>query len=766
MISAPIGQNEAERLEALREYQVLDTPDSADFDDFTRLASEICGTPIALISLVDADRQWFKSKVGVDASQTPRDISFCGHAIHGGELFEIHNALEDDRFRDNPLVAGAPDIRFYAGQPLISSGGFGIGTLCVIDRVPRKLNEHQQDMLKVLGRLVVQQFEFRLGEKKLATALSEQQMQNETLKNLEGRHRQLLYKLQVGIVVHGPDSKITFSNPRASELLGLSEDQIQGKVAIDPVWRFLNEAGDPLNLEDYPVNRVMRTKLPFKESVLGIDSPAHGAIVWVSVSAFPEMDEHGHLKEIVVNFHDITQQKLEEKKQLAITQNLHAITNMRQAILNSANFSIISTDLNGLIQTFNQGAEHMLGYTANEVEGVKTPAIFHDPNEVVARAKILSEELKTSIEPGFDVFVAKARMLRVPDEQNWTYLRKDGSHLPVMLSITAIRNNDGQVTGYLGIAVDITERVCNEQKQIQLTNELKISEEHLRLLNLSLEERVAERTEKLESTLTILHQSREALALSEAKAMLSTLIASVTHELSTPIGNNMLASTTMTSILRQMQQAISEGSLKRSDLVKMLSDLDSCATLVERNSDRAEHLLTSFRHVAADQASEQRRVFDLANVINEILDSMAPSLKRHSHQIEMNIADNVMMDSLPGPLGQVIINLVNNAYLHAFEDRSNGLVTINAIKTEDHVTLIIADNGIGIPEENLQKLFQAFFSTKIGKGGTGLGMSIVRNLVTKTLKGDLAVQSKIGLGTRVEITLPLELPLEGAESSS
>ena len=262
MISAPIAQNERERLDALKRYQVMDTPSSGEFDDFTRLASEICGTPIALISLIDSDRQWFKSKVGLDASQTPRDISFCGHAIYAEQLFEVPNAMEDERFRDNPLVTGPPDIRFYAGQPLITSDGFGIGTLCVIDRIPRRLNEHQRDTLKVLGRLVVQQLELRIAKQQLGSALSEQRLQNETLAKLEGNHKNLLHKLQVGIVVHDPNSKIIYSNPRASELLGFTEDQTQGKVAIDPAWCFLNESDEPIRVEDYPVNRVITTRLP------------------------------------------------------------------------------------------------------------------------------------------------------------------------------------------------------------------------------------------------------------------------------------------------------------------------------------------------------------------------------------------------------------------------------------------------------------------------------------------------------------------------
>ena len=263
---------------------------------------------------------------------------------------------------------------------------------------------------------------------------------------------------------------------------------------------------------------------------------------------------------------------------------------------------------------------------------------------------------------------------------------------------------------------------------------------------------------KLENTLTILHQSKEKLAVSEAKAMLSTLIASVSHELSSPIGNTMLAATTMIDILRQMQQSINDGNLKKSHLMAMASELISCANLIERNSDRADQLLTSFHHVAADQASEQRRIFDLSNVIAEIIVTIAPSLKRYSHRIEVTISNNITMDSLPGPLGQVIINLINNAYLHAFEQSENGVVTIEATTTGDQVMISVADNGIGIPEENLHKLFKEFFSTKIGKGGSGLGMAIVRNLVTKTLKGSLTVKSTVGIGTRFDIHLPLVLP--------
>ena len=159
---APLPPDEAERVKALQDYQVLDSMPEQAFDDLVFLASHICQTPIALVSLVDSDRQWFKARVGLGAPQTARDLAFCAHAIlEPDRIMQVQDASKDERFNTNPLVTGAPDIRFYAGTPLVTPDGRAIGTLCAIDRKPRELTAEQLRALRALSREVMTQLELR-----------------------------------------------------------------------------------------------------------------------------------------------------------------------------------------------------------------------------------------------------------------------------------------------------------------------------------------------------------------------------------------------------------------------------------------------------------------------------------------------------------------------------------------------------------------------------------------------------------------------------
>lgn len=166
----PLPKNERQRLKVLWQYEVLDTVPEAVFDDLTELAARICGAPIALISLVDEDRQWFKSRVGVSQAETARSNSFCAHAILQSDLFVVPDTALDPRFAQNPMVTAEPWIRFYAGAPLVTPDGYALGTLCVLDHEPRELNPDQRQALRVLARHVVSQLELRRQARELAQA--------------------------------------------------------------------------------------------------------------------------------------------------------------------------------------------------------------------------------------------------------------------------------------------------------------------------------------------------------------------------------------------------------------------------------------------------------------------------------------------------------------------------------------------------------------------------------------------------------------------
>lgn len=197
MIPAPPLPQEADRVADLLRHNVLDTDAEQEFDELVQLASLICGTEIALVSLVDDHRQWFKAKVGLEATETPRSIAFCPHALHGCEIFEVPDATLDERFHDNPLVTGEPNIRFYAGQPLRSSLGHPLGTLCVIDRHARKLSPAQRFALQTLAKQVERLLELRIKVYDLSQSLAVMEQQQENLDRLNRIKDQTL-----GVITH------------------------------------------------------------------------------------------------------------------------------------------------------------------------------------------------------------------------------------------------------------------------------------------------------------------------------------------------------------------------------------------------------------------------------------------------------------------------------------------------------------------------------------------------------------------------------------
>jgi signal transduction histidine kinase len=276
--------------------------------------------------------------------------------------------------------------------------------------------------------------------------------------------------------------------------------------------------------------------------------------------------------------------------------------------------------------------------------------------------------------------------------------------------------------------------------------ELTQQNEQLRRLNRALQE-----------TLEQLSHQRDEFARSEARATISTLVASVMHELATPVG---LSATTADMLFfsgKSMRTALDAGTLTRHSLNEFVETVNEGSDLLTSNLRRATELMQNFMQMAADQASERRRMFELGLTVKEILAAMSPSLKTKPHRVVMEIPSGIHMNSLPGALGQVIINAINNAYLHAFEGRSHGTVTIRARQELERVHLSVSDDGIGISADDLKRVKEPFFSTKIGRGGTGLGLSIVDNLVHKALCGTLDIHSVVNEGTTLSICIPNDL---------
>src|SRR3989304_8091395 len=249
-MKAPLPDNEAARLEALRQCEILNTPSEEAFDDLTALAAHICEAPIALITLVDENRQWFKSRVGLDITETSRDIAFCAHAILQPDLFIVRDALKDERFADNPLVTSEPHIRFYAGMPLVTPEGYALGTLCVIERVPRKLSAEHKQALRVLPHLVVTQLELRRSLKELQRANTARQQAEEEIARLAGignylrtiinernRAEEVLKKLSSVVkqtadlvVITDKGVVIEYVNPTYEKFTGYKKEEAIGKT--------------------------------------------------------------------------------------------------------------------------------------------------------------------------------------------------------------------------------------------------------------------------------------------------------------------------------------------------------------------------------------------------------------------------------------------------------------------------------------------------------------------------------------------------------
>ena len=306
-MKAPLPADEPARLLALRRYEILDTEPEAVFDDFTGLASQICGTPIALISLIDEQRQWLKSSLGLEGRETPRDQAFCAHAILHPEVLEVRDALRDARFASNPAVTGGPKIRFYAGAPLITPDGHALGTLCVIDRTPRELTREQTAALQALSRQVVAQLELRHHLRVLQLHAAER-VQVEAHRKVSDT---AIKAVSQGVLIAGADRMLLSANRAFTAITGFSEAEIVGHNC-----KFLQgPLTDPQTVA--AMRAAQNNGVDFAGEILNYRKD--GTTFWNELTVSPVRNEQGRLTHFIGVTRDITARK-EAAREL---ENLH-----------------------------------------------------------------------------------------------------------------------------------------------------------------------------------------------------------------------------------------------------------------------------------------------------------------------------------------------------------------------------------------------------------------------------------------------------------
>jgi signal transduction histidine kinase len=267
-----------------------------------------------------------------------------------------------------------------------------------------------------------------------------------------------------------------------------------------------------------------------------------------------------------------------------------------------------------------------------------------------------------------------------------------------------------------------------------------------------------EAEEEARAALSNMQSAQEGLVQAEKMASLGRLVAGVAHELNTPIGNIMMVASTQQEVARQLEEAVASGVLTRSALTAFAGRIDEGAELMLSSSRRAAELIQNFKQVAVDQTTDQLRDFDLARQIAEMLSVIAHILAKTSIKLVQNLEPGIAMHSYPGPLGQVITNLVMNAAKHGFNHTQSGTITVTCARDGERACITVMDDGAGIPPENVGKIFDPFFTTKLGQGGTGLGLHISHNMVYGPLGGRITVHSTPGVATRFTLHLPFIAP--------
>ena len=738
-MEANLPGNEGSRLAALASYQILDTLPEQTYDDLTRLASMICDAPMALITLIDEDRQWIKSRVGLDVTETDRAVAFCAHTIlQPQEMLIVPDARQDLRFADNPFVQGEPHVRFYAGVPLVTPEGHAVGSLCVVDTAFRQLTPPQQEALQALARQVMVQLELRRNVAQLEHATATRQQAEQQMREREERFRSLIQYGSDMIGMLSAEGTYLYVSPAVTPSLGYQPEELVGQNAST----YIHPSDLPHLQSAFEVllsgEQIEARQFRFRA--------ADGEWRWIDTVA-TNMLQHPGVEAIVVNSRDVTQRK-------QIEQSLHHERDFISAVVNTVGSLIVVLNIQGEILQFNRACEELTGYSFAEVRGKKFWDVF-----------LASDDLE-AVKAGF------VRLSRgdFPSSYENDWVSKDGKRVPIAWSNTALLDAQGGVEYVIGTGTDITER---NRAQVLL---LKANDE----LELHVRERTAElgranellRVENIEHQMTMETLREFAAALQTAKeeadaanAAKSEFLSRMSHELRTPLNailgfGQILDRQELTPLQKEGIDHILKGGRHLLALINEVLDIarvEAGAAELSIEPVKLEDVVTEACALVQPLAHQSQIRFENHLFQNDLFQNPWPAQS----------IPHVMADRQR--LRQVLLNLLSNAIKY---NNPGGKVVVSARETESgRVQIRVQDSGWGLSALEVAKLFTPFERLQAihtGIEGTGLGLVISQRLTT-AMGGTLGVESEVGRGSTFWIELPpaqaplqaLSLPLSG-----
>lgn len=420
-----------------------------------------------------------------------------------------------------------------------------------------------------------------------------------------------------------------------------------------------------------------------------------------------------------------------ERKQ--IDRELHENQDRLQTVMDHIADGIVTINEDGIVESVNPAAAWIFGYEEEELIGSNVKILMPDPDQS-GHDGYLEAYRKTG----------KGTMMGVAARQV-SGLRKQGDTVPLEIAIAEMR-----VAGerkFIGTLRDVSER--------------ERAEEEIRRMNEDLEIRVHDRTRQLEhsntelqTTLESLQQTQEQLIQAEKLSALGGLVAGVAHEINTPIGIGVTAASHLHEHTENLRLLYADNKITRANLEKYIETGSQSSQIILSNLERASDLIRSFKQVAVDQSSEDKRRFNLRGYTEEVLTSLRPKLKQGGHSVTIDGGEDIDVSGYPGAFAQIVTNLVMNSVTHAYDEGEAGNLRFTFDESDGQVTMFYADDGKGIPADHLPKIFDPFFTTRRGDGGTGLGLNIIANLISKSLDGTIICDSELGKGTTFLIRFP------------